>query len=36
MPKVIHCNLLFFEICGLEINEMLVYKHTETIEYVQN
>ena len=36
MLKVLHCNLLVFEICALDINEVLVYKHTETIEYFQN
>ena len=36
MPNVLHCNLLVFEVCALDINEKLVYKHTETIEYVQN
>ena len=36
IPKVLQCNLLGFEICALDINEVLVYKHTETIEYVQS
>ena len=36
MPKVLHCNLSVFEICALEVNEVVVYKPRETIEYVQN
>ena len=29
-------NLLLFEICGLEIYEKFIYKHSETAEYVKN
>ena len=29
-------QLLRFEICAREIDEMFVYKHSETIEYVKN
>ena len=29
-------HLLFFEICAREICGKLVYKHSETIEYVKN
>ena len=34
MPKVLHCNLLVFEICAPEINVKRWF--TETIEYAQN
>ena len=35
MPKVSHYNSLLFEIYAPEIYEMVVYKHTETIEYLK-
>ena len=37
MPKVSHFNSIYLllELCALEIYEMFVYKHTETIEYVK-
>ena len=34
IPKVSHhITLFFFEICALEMREMLVYKYTQTMEY---
>ena len=37
MPKIPHYNpFLNFEICGRGICEMIVYKHSETIEFVKN
>ena len=35
MSNVLHCNTLLFEIYAPEIYEILVRKHTETIEYVK-
>ena len=35
MSKISHYNSLLFEIYVPEICEMFVYKHTETIEYVE-
>ena len=29
-------HILLFEICAREICEKIVYKHSETIEYVKN
>ena len=29
-------NLLLFEICAREICEKIIYKHSETIEYIKN
>ena len=29
-------HILRFKICAREIGEMLVYKHSETLEYVKN
>ena len=35
MPKVLHYVSIYFELCAPKIHEMFVYKHTETIEYVE-
>ena len=36
MLKILHLNVLHFEICAREIWGKFVYKHSKTTEYVKN